>query len=68
MNGENIIKHHGVTMEKCQALCDENPACLGVEFFVESDAANRSSAYKEGDCNESSGTDITGCDYKKWQM
>lgn len=68
VSGNKLKQHRGVTLEQCQALCDGNPACLGVEFFVESDVANRESVYMEGDCNESGSTDTTDCEYEKWQL
>lgn len=68
VTGENMLKLNKVTRKECQYTCSHTEGCLGIEYFSESDAADREDLYKEFDCNLSSSLDTTDCDAKKWQL
>jgi hypothetical protein len=68
VNGHNIKKLNGVsTVQECANRCNAHgAACVGIEYF---DASKKGrSSYKVGSCIIASGTNIKGCDIKKYNM
>jgi len=70
VNGNNykkFSKDPKRTIKQCQAECDKNASCKGVEYYVKT--SNSNSQYRPGDCNTSGPSTYTkNCNWRHWNM
>ena len=60
VNGMNILKFTGKTVEQCKEICSAMSNCVAFEFGVAYGGARGN--YQPGDCQPQSSTSRSGCD------
>jgi hypothetical protein len=65
VDGHNIVKYTGKTVDECKAICDMKTGCKAFEFGV---AYGGSGKYGPGDCSPQSSIDKEGCDGASYNL
>ena len=66
VNGKNILKFTGKTVEQCKEICSAMSNCVAFEFGVAYGGARGN--YQPGDCQPQSSTSRSGCDGSQWNL
>ena len=66
VNGHNIRKIPGRTVQQCKDLCDSDSNCKAIEYGVAYGGSN--TEYKPRDCYLQSGNNHAACDGTYWNI